>query len=197
VSNAVRTKTNFLGVCSTSSLPPAKVADANGAKGSKEPSKRRSDAVAAAGKDAPKAPKLAAKPSSAAKAADAAKPADDGKAAKGSGKDGGRAADFSTTRLHVGKLTRNVTAKHVEEIFGTFGKLKGVDLAIDRAVRHPASSPALPVQLPDSSCSPGTRESCRVAQCCWRLSAPRLTFILLREKCQKVSCTRWLRCAKE
>lgn len=187
----LRTKTNFLGVCSTSSLPPAKVAkDANGAKGSKEPSKRRSDAAAAAGKDAPKP---AAKPSSAAKAADAAKPADDGKAAKGSGKDGGRAADFSTTRLHVGKLTRNVTAKHVEEIFGTFGKLKGVDLAIDRAVRPPASSPALPAQSPDSSCSPGTR----VAQCCWWLSAPRLTFILLREKCQKVSCTRWLRCAKE
>ena len=44
------------------------------------------------------------------------------------------AADASTTKLHVGKLTRNVTQEHVREIFATFGALKNVDLSIDRAV---------------------------------------------------------------
>ncbi len=40
-------------------------------------------------------------------------------------------------RLHVGHLTRNITEEHVHEIFGTFGKLKSVELAIDRVVNLP------------------------------------------------------------
>mgnify|MGYP001026127062 FL=1 len=43
-------------------------------------------------------------------------------------------------RLHVGHLTRNVTDEHVKEIFGTFGKLKSVELAIDRVVNLPRCS---------------------------------------------------------
>ena len=43
-------------------------------------------------------------------------------AAKGAG-DGGGEQD-EVTRLHVGRLTRNVKEEHVREIFSTFGKLK-------------------------------------------------------------------------
>lgn len=42
-----------------------------------------------------------------------------------------------TTRLHVGRLTRNVTQEHIQEIFSNFGKLKSVDLAIDNRVNLP------------------------------------------------------------
>ena len=46
----------------------------------------------------------------------------DSKAAdKGAGD--GREQD-EVTRLHVGRLTRNVKEEHVREIFSTFGKLK-------------------------------------------------------------------------
>lgn len=37
----------------------------------------------------------------------------------------------------VGNLTRNVTEEHLKEIFGTFGKLASVELAMDRAVNLP------------------------------------------------------------
>lgn len=40
-------------------------------------------------------------------------------------------------RLHVGHLTRNVTEAHVREIFSHFGKLGGVELAMDRVVNLP------------------------------------------------------------
>ena len=40
-------------------------------------------------------------------------------------------------RLHVGHLSRNVTEAHVQEIFSTFGKLRSVELAIDRVVNLP------------------------------------------------------------
>lgn len=42
-----------------------------------------------------------------------------------------------TTRLVVGNLTRNVTEDHIKEIFGHYGELKSVDLAIDKAVNLP------------------------------------------------------------
>ncbi|KAI7839110.1 hypothetical protein COHA_007115 [Chlorella ohadii] len=57
----------------------------------------------------------------------AAAPASDSKAA----------AEGGPTRLHVGHLTRNVTEAHVREIFGTFGKLRSVELAIDKVVNLP------------------------------------------------------------
>lgn len=41
------------------------------------------------------------------------------------------------TRLHVGRLTRNVTEAHVREIFSTWGELKEVELAIDKDVNLP------------------------------------------------------------
>ncbi|KAL6766810.1 SRS3 [Auxenochlorella protothecoides x Auxenochlorella symbiontica] len=43
----------------------------------------------------------------------------------------------TNARLHVGHLTRNVTTAHVREIFGTFGELKEVEVAVDRAVNLP------------------------------------------------------------
>lgn len=41
------------------------------------------------------------------------------------------------TRLHVGHLTRNVTEAHMREIFGSFGKVREVELAVDRMVNLP------------------------------------------------------------
>lgn len=41
------------------------------------------------------------------------------------------------TKLHVTKLTRNVTAEHVEEIFGVYGTLVSCSLAIDPKVQLP------------------------------------------------------------
>lgn len=38
--------------------------------------------------------------------------------------DGGGGEQDEVTRLHVGRLTRNVKEEHVREIFSTFGKLK-------------------------------------------------------------------------
>lgn len=82
-----------------------------------------------------KAGSPAAKPSADSKAPAKAAEAQNGAAAKPAAKDGGRAADVSSTKLHVGKLTRNVTQEHMREIFATFGKLKSVELAMDRTVR--------------------------------------------------------------
>jgi len=39
--------------------------------------------------------------------------------------------------LHVGHLTRNVQAEHIQEIFSTFGTVKHVELAMDKAVNLP------------------------------------------------------------
>lgn len=46
-------------------------------------------------------------------------------------------ADAETSRLHVGHLTRNVQQEHIHEIFGTFGTVKHVELAMDKAVNLP------------------------------------------------------------
>lgn len=40
-------------------------------------------------------------------------------------------------RLHISKLTRNVTADHVKEIFSTYGQLLSCTLAIDERVQLP------------------------------------------------------------
>lgn len=36
------------------------------------------------------------------------------------------------TKIHIGRLTRNVTKDHVLEIFSTYGTVKGVELPMDR-----------------------------------------------------------------
>jgi len=36
--------------------------------------------------------------------------------------------------LHVDRLTRNVNSDHLTEIFGNYGKIKKVDIAMDRKV---------------------------------------------------------------
>ncbi len=48
-----------------------------------------------------------------------------------------RASSPQTCRLHVARLTRNVNEDHIKEIFGTFGTVKSVELAIDRVVNLP------------------------------------------------------------
>uniref|UniRef100_A0A915JA64 RRM domain-containing protein n=1 Tax=Romanomermis culicivorax TaxID=13658 RepID=A0A915JA64_ROMCU len=40
------------------------------------------------------------------------------------------------TRLHVGRLTRNVTKEHINEIFSVFGPVRGVDMPTDRTHTH-------------------------------------------------------------
>lgn len=42
-----------------------------------------------------------------------------------------------TCRLHVARLTRNVTEAHVQEIFGFYGSIKQVEFPIDRTVNLP------------------------------------------------------------
>ena len=44
--------------------------------------------------------------------------------------------------LHVSNLTRNVTADHLREIFGNFGAVKTVELAMDTEVRRAPCPPA-------------------------------------------------------
>lgn len=40
-------------------------------------------------------------------------------------------------RIHIGRLTRNVTKEHVHEIFATYGTIKAVEFQLDR--NHPPS----------------------------------------------------------
>ena len=55
-----------------------------------------------------------------------AEPADDSRRAgsKAADKGEGGGEQDEVTRLHVGRLTRNVKEEHVREVFSTFGKLK-------------------------------------------------------------------------
>jgi len=41
------------------------------------------------------------------------------------------------TTLHIKNLTRNITEKHIEEIFGVYGKIERVDMGIDPKVKLP------------------------------------------------------------
>lgn len=40
------------------------------------------------------------------------------------------------TKIHVGRLTRNVTRDHILEIFSTYGTVKSVDFPQDRLHTH-------------------------------------------------------------
>lgn len=40
------------------------------------------------------------------------------------------------TRIHIGRLTRNVTKDHVLEIFSTYGTIRNVDMPFDRIHPH-------------------------------------------------------------
>lgn len=42
--------------------------------------------------------------------------------------------DDEPAKLHVSGLSRNVAQEHLREVFGTFGELRGVELAMDRRV---------------------------------------------------------------
>ena len=36
------------------------------------------------------------------------------------------------TKIHIGRLTRNVNREHLQEIFGTFGKIKDIEFGSER-----------------------------------------------------------------
>ncbi|XP_063711109.1 RNA-binding protein with serine-rich domain 1-B-like [Symsagittifera roscoffensis] len=40
------------------------------------------------------------------------------------------------TKLHIGKLTKNINKEHINEIFGVYGKLKNVDMSRDSVHVH-------------------------------------------------------------
>ncbi|KAJ8782935.1 hypothetical protein J1605_009543 [Eschrichtius robustus] len=40
------------------------------------------------------------------------------------------------TKVHIGRLTRNVTKDHIMEIFSTYGKIKMIDIPVDRMHPH-------------------------------------------------------------
>lgn len=54
--------------------------------------------------------------------------------ATSSGASSASSGDDEPAKLHVSGLSRNATAEHLREIFGTFGGLRGVELAMDRRV---------------------------------------------------------------
>lgn len=54
--------------------------------------------------------------------------------AASSGASSASSGDDEPAKLHVSGLSRNVTAEHLREIFGTFGGLRDVELAMDRRV---------------------------------------------------------------
>ena len=53
---------------------------------------------------------------------------------RGHSRSRGRSPTRSSARLHVGKLTRNVNAGHLKEIFGHFGAVASAEVVLDRAV---------------------------------------------------------------
>ncbi|KAL0993450.1 hypothetical protein UPYG_G00108050 [Umbra pygmaea] len=40
------------------------------------------------------------------------------------------------TKVHLGRLTRNVTKEHIQEIFATYGKIKMIDMPVERIHPH-------------------------------------------------------------
>uniref|UniRef100_A0A8C0D4X7 RNA-binding protein with serine-rich domain 1 n=1 Tax=Balaenoptera musculus TaxID=9771 RepID=A0A8C0D4X7_BALMU len=40
------------------------------------------------------------------------------------------------TKVHIGRLTRNVTKDHIMEIFSTYGKIKMIDVPVERMHPH-------------------------------------------------------------
>jgi RNA recognition motif-containing protein len=59
------------------------------------------------------------------------------KAAGDARKSPGRDKSPPPTKLHVSKLTRNVTAEHVSEIFSLYGTLVSCTMAMDPKVQLP------------------------------------------------------------
>ena len=43
-----------------------------------------------------------------------------------------RSASPPATKIHIGRLTRNVNREHLQEIFSTFGKIKDIEFGSER-----------------------------------------------------------------
>uniref|UniRef100_A0A2K5VKD1 RNA-binding protein with serine-rich domain 1 n=1 Tax=Macaca fascicularis TaxID=9541 RepID=A0A2K5VKD1_MACFA len=54
---------------------------------------------------------------------------------KGATKESGRPSP-KPTKVHIGRLTRNVTKDHIMEIFSTYGKIKMIDMPVERMHPH-------------------------------------------------------------
>ena len=44
----------------------------------------------------------------------------------------GRSSTPPPTKIHIGRLTRNVNREHLQEIFSTFGKIKDIEFGSER-----------------------------------------------------------------
>ncbi|XP_030044892.1 RNA-binding protein with serine-rich domain 1-like [Microcaecilia unicolor] len=56
------------------------------------------------------------------------------------------------TKVHIGRLTRNVTKEHILEIFSTYGKIKSIDMPVDRLHMHLSKGYAyVEFDLPDEA----------------------------------------------
>jgi len=55
-------------------------------------------------------------------------------------RDKGRSKSPETFKVHVDNLTRNVNSQHLEEIFGYFGKIKRVEILMERRTNIPKGS---------------------------------------------------------
>lgn len=40
------------------------------------------------------------------------------------------------TRIHIGRLTKNVTKEHIIEVFSAYGSIRSVDYQLDRFHQH-------------------------------------------------------------
>ena len=77
---------------------------------------------------------------------------------------------FRTLRqVRVGKLTRNVTAEHLREIFGAFGAVAGAEVLLDRTVRLPTGNATVEFETHDQV---GFSDRCGTDQEIWRVRPP-------------------------
>ena len=51
---------------------------------------------------------------------------------KSGGKARARSSSPPSTKIHIGRLTRNVNREHLQEIFSTFGKIREIEFGSER-----------------------------------------------------------------
>ena len=73
-----------------------------------------------------------ARESKAAEVSKAEKPRDKTKSRSRSPGKRGRSSSPPPTKIHIGRLTRNVNREHLQEIFSTFGKIKDIEFGSER-----------------------------------------------------------------
>ena len=51
---------------------------------------------------------------------------------KSGGKGRARSGSPPSSKIHIGRLTRNVNREHLQEIFSTFGKIRDIEFGSER-----------------------------------------------------------------